>query len=33
MKFAEVRKYIKDNGYVPLKEEITMMGDMVIWVA
>lgn len=25
-------KWAKDNGYKPMKDEITPMGDMVIWV-
>lgn len=29
---ATARKWVKDNGYTSLGDEITMNGDMVIWV-
>lgn len=30
---TEALKFIQDNGYKVVSDEITLMGDMIIWVA
>lgn len=30
--YEQARQYIKDNHWLPTEEQITMMGDMIIWV-